>query len=129
MKKYSTVDEFLDDLDPPRKELVIALRPLILASANGLSEHIKWNAPSYALNGEDRITFNTFNKDGAVKIILHMGALRKEDKKGEPILKGGSDLIVWQSDIRGTMSFGSVEEIKKRQAEIKDVITQWLELA
>jgi uncharacterized protein YdhG (YjbR/CyaY superfamily) len=52
------------------------LRSIILSVEPKLQEHIKWNAPSYVLNGEDRITFNLMNKESLVKLILHMGATR-----------------------------------------------------
>jgi len=57
MKKYLSVKEFLDDLDEDTRKQVDALREIILANVP-VSEHIKWNAPSYVFAGEDRITFN-----------------------------------------------------------------------
>lgn len=47
MNKYTTIDEFLDDLSPDKKEQVLELRGYIQKADLSLDEHIKWNAPSY----------------------------------------------------------------------------------
>ncbi len=125
MNKYKTVDAFLDELDEDRRSQVQKLREYILEEDTSLTEHIKWNAPSYVKDGEDRITFNTMNKEQLVKLVFHMGATRKEDKKGEPILQS-STIIEWVSDIRGYMTFRNLEEITSQEKEIKQTVHDWL---
>lgn len=126
MQKYKTVDEYLQDLDSNLRPQVEVLRQVIVGANADLEEHIKWNAPSYIYEGEDRITFNTLNKEGVVKLVLHMGATRKEDKKGKPIINDTTGLIVWSSDIRGMLSFSDLEDIQAKTGDIKQIITQWL---
>ena len=128
MQKYKTVEEFLNDLDSEKRLQVDALRDIILKSGVQLEEHIKWNAPSYVLDGEDRITFNVMNKQGVVKLVFHMGATRKEDKKGSPIMQDDSGLIEWSSDIRGMITLTSLEEINSNEAAIKKIVTDWLSI-
>ena len=60
---------------------VEVLRQLIIKTEPRLKKHIKWNAPSYVLDGDDRITSNLMNRQGVVKLVLHMGATRNENKK------------------------------------------------
>ena len=60
---------------------VEVLRQLIIKTEPRLKEHIKWNAPSYVLDGDGRITSNLMNRQGVVKLVLHMGATRNENKK------------------------------------------------
>lgn len=127
MNKYKTVDEFMNDLDDKRLAEVQKLRQYISEETSALTEHIKWNAPSYVKDAEDRITFNTMNKDQVVKLVLHMGATRKEDKSAEPILKNAT-LVEWVSDIRGYMTFTSLSEITSNEKEIKRIISEWLAL-
>jgi len=127
MHKYKTVDEFLSGLDDNKKLQIGELSQYILEEAPSLTEHIKWNAPSYVKNGDDRITFNTVNKEYVVKHIFHMGAIKKEDKKGQPILKN-APLIEWVSDIRGYMTFNNLDEIIADKKEIKRTIREWLTL-
>lgn len=128
MQKYKTVKEFLDDLAKDKRAQVDTIRTLILNAEPKLLEHIKWNAPSYVLDGEDRITFNLMNKQEVVKLILHMGATRKENKKGTPILHDESGLIEWNSDIRGTITFATAEDVTSSLPALKQIIDNWLSI-
>ena len=127
MEKFKTVDEFLNNLDSERKSQVEQLRQYILNEAPTLTEHIKSNAPSYVKDDEDRITFNTMNKENIVRLVFHMGATKKENKKGQPVLSDVA-LVEWVSDIRGYMSFKTLNEIISNEAEIKRTIREWLRL-
>ncbi len=127
MDKYKTVEEFMNGLDDERKSQVQKLRQYILEEAPSLSEHIKWNAPSYVKDDEDRITFNTINKEQVVKLVFHMGATRKEDKAGQPILKN-APLVEWASDIRGYMTFNNLQDITLNEQSIKQTVREWLAL-
>ena len=129
MKKYKDIPEFLADLDADKREQVQLLRAIINDAHPGLSEHIRWNAPSYVLDGKDRVTFNLLNKENDVKLVLHLGATRKEDKKGTPILSDDTGLITWQSDIRGVVSFTSAADIAAKRADIMTLVSRWLALS
>jgi len=129
MNKYTTVAQFLDDLDDNRRVQVQTLRDIILKVDPTLTEHIKWNSPSYVLDGEDRITFNVQNKQQIVKLVLHMGSTRPEDKKGTPIMQDESGLIEWNSDIRGVLSLDNYEAIESRKEAIAKIIRDWLLIA
>jgi hypothetical protein len=126
MQKCKTVEEFMNDLSEEKRSQVDTLRDLILNTEPHLEEHIKWNASSYVLNGEDRITFNLMNKQGVVKLVLHMGATRKEDKNGAPIMQDDSGLIEWNSDIRGMITFNSLTDISSNATSLKKIIKDWL---
>ena len=129
MHKYKTIEEFMGALDDDKRSQVEALRKLVISSDPNLEEHIKWNAPSYVLNGEDRITFNLLNKENIVKLVFHMGALRKEDKKAEPVIADLSGLIEWSSDIRGVMSFTTLEDIQDKSDEVSKFVVKWLSIS
>lgn len=126
MQKYKTVDEFLNDLDTDKRQQVDGLRAIILEAEPKLQERIKWNAPSYMLDGEDRVTFNLMNKQQVVKLVFHMGAGRKEDKNGAPVMHDESGLVEWSSDIRGLITFTSVENIASKSTSLKKIIGDWL---
>jgi hypothetical protein len=129
MNKYSTVAEFMDDLSANKREQVEVLRKVIGKAKPGLEEHIKWNAPSYVLDGEDRITFNLQNKEGVVKLVLHMGATKEENKKGAPVMADESGLIGWQSDIRGVLSFADLDDVLQKQEQVGVIIARWLAIS
>ena len=129
MQKYKTLEEFLNDLNEDKRQQVDTLRDLIINTAPQLEEHIKWSAPSYVLNGEDRITFNLMNKEGAVKLVIHMGATRKEDKKGKPILENDGGIVEWSSDIRGVITFQNIEDIQAKNRVLKKLLSNWLAIS
>lgn len=128
MNKYKTVEEFLSDQSSERLAEINTLRKLILDSEPKLLENIKWNAPNYTYENEDRITFNVMNKQGKLKVLIHMGATKKEDNKGKPILADDHGLVNWNSDIRGTISFDGIEDIHSKAEPFKKVIAGWLTL-
>ena len=128
MQKYPTLEAFLDDLDSAKRLQVDTLRKLIHSANPQLEEHIKWNAPSYVLDGEDRITFNLMNKQGVVKLVLHMGAVRKENKKGSPVMQDESGLVEWSSDIRGMITFTTIEDINSHHTALTKIIKDWLSI-
>lgn len=129
MQKYKTVEEFLDDLNEDKRSQIDTLRDLIFTAEPRLKERIKWNAPSYVFDGEDRITFNVMNKQGVVKILLHMGATRKEDRKGEPVMQDKSGLIEWISDIRGVITFNSIDDVTSNVTALKKIVRDWLAIS
>ena len=125
MKKYTSISDFLTDLDSKEREQIELLRAIILGSVP-VTEHIKWNAPSYVFNDEDRITFNIYGS--AIKIIIHMGATRKEDKKGKPVLTDELGLVEWSSNIRGTITFKDLDDIKIKQKDFENLLQRWLKI-
>lgn len=125
MKKYTTVEEYLGDLSGERLKQVEALRVLIRAAHAGLTEHIKWNSPSFVLDGEDRLTFN-LSSPKEVRLIFHMGATRKENKKGQPVLKDDSGVLDWQSDIRAIAAFDTLREIEEKRPVLTKLLHDWL---
>jgi hypothetical protein len=109
MKQYTTVAEFVADLDPAKKEQVELLRSIITTAHAELTEHI-----------------NLVNKEGVVNLVLHMGGTRKEDKKGQPVLTDDKGLVDWRSDVRGLMTFSSVADIQAKKADIASIVSRWL---
>lgn len=128
MTKYKSITEFLNDLEPKKKAQVEELRTIILGLGLELEEDIKWNAPSYKYKGVDRITFNLMNKEGKVKLVIHMGASKKENKDAPPVLKNAPKFIVWNSDIRGTISFDGMDDINEKKNDLKSALIDWLKI-
>lgn len=126
MQKYTSVNQFLNDLPEAKRTQVDALRALITNTLPTAVEHIKWNAPSYVIDGEDRITFNILNKEGLVKLVLHMGALRKEDGKAAPVYTDTSSLITWVSDIRGYITITDTAMIADNKQSLQKILKDWV---
>jgi hypothetical protein len=59
------VRSFLEDLKHARKDEVLAVRDVVLSADPGITERIKWKAPSFCIDGDDRITFRLQPKEVA----------------------------------------------------------------
>jgi hypothetical protein len=57
---------------------VEAVREIILSTHSGINEQIKWNAPSFGIDGDDRITFRLQPGD-RVQLVFHRGAQKRDD--------------------------------------------------
>jgi hypothetical protein len=128
MNKYQSVAEFLDELDEDTLDQVNELRGIIFEAEPNLIENIKWNAPNYVHEGEDRITFNLMNKEGKVQLVLHMGATKKENKKAKNKLQDPSGLGTPASNIRTVITFESLQDILAKEEALKDILRRWLAL-
>lgn len=126
--KHKDVPAFLASLDEDKRAQVEAVRAIVLAANPSLTEHIKWNAPSYVLDGEDRVTFNIQNKEGLVKLVLHMGASRPEDKKAPPIMADDGGLAAWASDIRAIITVADADDVAAKAERLRDFVARWLKI-
>jgi hypothetical protein len=123
---FTTVDEFLEAQTDDVRAQVQLLRETILGCSDQLEEHIKWNSPSYVYKNDDRITLHA-RGPALVRVVLHMGATTSEDKAAAPIFAGDPhDLLAWHSNIRASMAFGGVDEIRTKERWIIDVLRAWL---
>ena len=118
------VKGFMKKLEHPLKKSIEEFREVILSSNKGISEHIKWNAPSFCYNGEDRITFNL--RTDHFMLIFHRGAKAKDNKKF--IFNEGEELLEWLAPDRAVVKFYSVEEVKAKKSILKKVVSEWIKV-
>jgi hypothetical protein len=124
--RVSSVEDFLDALEPQQRAQVVDLRRLILETAPQLIEHIKWNSPSYVAEGIDRLTINARNKENVVQLILHMDTARPEDRKAHPVMPDETGLVRWLSDIRGVITITPGASVDALRSDLSVVIDRWL---
>ena len=103
---------------------VDALRAIIAASNPELTERIKWNAPSFALADDDRITLGIATK-GAVRVVLHRGAAVKD--AGDFRFDDPGGLAEWRTADRGVMTFANADEVEMRREALQSLFARWLE--
>ncbi|MFF2370820.1 DUF1801 domain-containing protein [Agromyces sp. NPDC058110] len=124
--RFASVDEFLAAQAPERREEVEALRALVREAGPALVEIVKWNSPSYTLDGVDRLTVNAAGR-GPVRLVLHLGTERAESKGTAPTFAGDPDaLLTWHSDIRASLALPPAGERSDRSDAIVAVIRAWL---
>jgi hypothetical protein len=96
--RQPTVDEFLADLDHPRVDDIRRIREGLLAGDAELGERIKWNAPSFGHNGDDRVTFR-LQPGNRFELVFRRGV----HKRNDPFTFDDPDhLIAWATNDRGT---------------------------
>ncbi len=128
MEKFKTLEEFYTSLSGDRKAQIEGIRNVIMGAEPRLVETLKWNAPNFVLDGEDRLTLNLMNKEGKIKLVFHMGATQKEDKKAHPVMTDTTGLIFWNSNIRGTITFESSQHVSQVCEQLTDLIRNWLSI-
>jgi len=119
---------YLQQLDHPLKREIEEVRELILASNSQITEHIKWNAPSFCIHNEDRITFNLYGAN-KFRLIFHCGAKKNvsQENKGK-IIVDDTGLLQWVTDDRATVIFSLSDELTEEyKNKLKTVIAKWIE--
>jgi len=117
------VDAFMRDLVHPLKEELETTRQIVLGSAPGITERIKWNAPSFCYQGDDRVTFKLHPKDG-VHLIFHRGAKSKDTK--DFVFEDGTGLLKWVAKDRAIVTFSGMKEIVAGKRALRTVVKQWM---
>ena len=120
-----TPDELLDALDHPLRKEIDALRAVILKAHPGLVEGVKWNAPSYSVEGEDRVTFQLRAKD-RVLLVFHRGA---KAKAGKVSIEDPEGLLEWAAPDRAIATFRASEVTAGRKKALGALVKQWITAA
>jgi hypothetical protein len=128
MEKFKSLEAFYASQSGDRKAQVEGIRNIIMAAEPRLLETLKWNAPNFVLDGEDRLTLNLMNKEGKVKLIFHMGATKPEDKRANPVMTDTTGLLFWNSNIRGTITFESSQHVDQVREQVTTLVREWLRI-
>lgn len=124
---HEHVLEYLNNLKHPQKLEIEEVRKIFLSANDQISEHIKWNAPSFCYKNEDRITFNLRGK-GYFLLIFHCGAKVKDNLAKEPLFMDTTGLLDWVTGDRATVKFTDMNDVKAKEEKLIEVITKWIEV-
>ena len=122
-EKLGAVDAYLDGLQHARKADVAALRLVILAAVPDLVERIKWNAPSFGLGDDDRITMRLHPGD-RLQLILHRGAKAGADDFFR--FEDPDRLIAWAAPDRGVVTFKDADDLASKSAALSEALRRWV---
>jgi len=111
------VDAFLDGLKHPFKAEVQAIRDIVKGIHEGITEQIKWNAPSFSYRGGDIATFNLHAK-GRVHLVFHHPAIAKVQ----------SDILEGNYSNRRMVYFADSKDVKGKRKSLERALTQLLKL-
>jgi hypothetical protein len=123
------VDAYMKKLKHPLKDVVEALRLVILSTDKEIGEEIKWNAPTFFYAGEMKpfnpkeykryiVVFNLYQKD-CIRLVFPSGA-KVNDRTG--FLQGE------YADGRRLAFVPNVTEVKSKKKVLQAVIRKWLTL-
>jgi hypothetical protein len=121
--RSAVVDQFLAQLKHPLKAEVARVREIILGANPAITEQIKWRAPSFCINGDDRVTFR-LQPPRDVQLIFHRGA-KVKDTTGFSFTDE-SGLMTWLAPDRATVSFQDMAEIEASRAALAALVDRWV---
>jgi hypothetical protein len=122
-----TPDSLLDPLSPNLRATADALRAILRRKALGLEEGVKWNAPSYTFNGDDRVTFNLRGK-GVVRLVFHCGVKKSAPRSGR-LIDDPDGLLTWAANDRAIAEFANPAEVERLAAALAKLVRAWCEAA
>lgn len=114
VNKTAEVDAFMNELDHPFKAEVQAVRDIIKNVHPGITEQIKWKAPSFSYKGY-MATFNLWAKQH-VHLIFHNGAILNHD----------SGLLEGDYVDRRMVYFADMNAVLAKKAALEAAIREWI---
>ena len=121
------VADFFAELDHPLKDAMLQLRDVILSADDSITEQIKWKAPSFCYNGDDRVTFNI--RPDKVLLIFHRGAKVKESHGSGRLIDDPSGMLKWITNDRAAAEFATFDQVSDNEADLRDVVRRWINAA
>ena len=123
--KSEKVNQFLQQLEHSLKAEIEQIRAIILDSNEHITEHIKWNAPSFCYNGVDRVTFNLHSKD-SIQLIFHRGA-RVKGSQGFKF-EDSTGLLEWVTADRAKLTLLDMQDLDAKKTALRKVVNQWIKV-
>lgn len=115
MAKADEVNAWFEEYDNPMKDVVLAVREVVLASDVRVTECIKWKSPTFMYEG-NIASFNPRSKKHA-SLMFHTGA----HIPGEhAILEGGGDTARYAT-------FTDLDDVTAKTGQLQAVIQSWIE--
>jgi hypothetical protein len=123
MAKVTNVADFLKSLAHARKVEIEEMRAAILKADPKIGEQVKWNAPSFIWNGDDRVTMRLHPGD-RIELIFHRGAKPKRDP--DFTFSDPTGFIEWVTHDRGVLKIPDQKFLKANKSKIAKVALAWM---
>lgn len=111
----AAVDAWFDSYDNPQKELVQAVRELILGSDDRVREAIKWQAPTFMYAGNIASFYPKATRH--VSLMFHQGAS----------LPDPTGLLEGPGDTSRVAKFTDAEDLAAKADALRDLIRAWID--
>ena len=122
------VTAHIQQLEPETAETIETLRQIILSANSEVSEHIKWNNPSFYYSGEMK-PFNPkeYKRDIAV-MNLHKGKIMIVFPSGAKLNDTSGLLTGDYTDGRRIAVFKDLEDVKSKAETLNHLINRWVDM-
>jgi hypothetical protein len=107
------VTAFIDALEHPLKDAILAVRATILEADERMTEAIKWKSPTFVYRGNLASIDPKAKKH--VTVLFHTGASIPGD---HPILEGGGEVARY-------VRFADRTAVRQQQDELAAVVRAW----
>jgi len=118
------VEAWLDSLSAVDREMIDRLRRIVTTASTGLTETIKWNAPSFADGDQDRVTLGLERK-GGVRMVLHRGATGKN--AAAFVFDDPEGMARWPAPDRGVVILKAPAEVEAHGPALGRLVARWVE--
>ena len=119
-----TLEAYLHGVDSAARPALDHLRRIVHDARPDLLEEVKWNAPSFSHNGEDRVTLGLDGK-GGLRVVLHRGAAVKETAGFA--FEDGDRLARWPAPDRGVVQFKSEADLAAKADALARLVRRWVD--
>lgn len=119
------VDEYMEQLNHPLKDIVIYVRELILSTDQRIGEGIYWNAPTFFFTGamepfdpkeyQRYLAGFVFNRQDCIRMVFLQGATVTDETN---LLEGDF------KDHRKLVVFRSLDDAKSKAEALRDIVHQ-----
>jgi hypothetical protein len=116
------VTAFLATLEHAREAEINRVRNIILGSVPDLVEKIKWNAPSFGLDEDDRITFRLQPGD-RVELVFHRGVKKVA---GDFAFADETALLHFVATDRAVLTFDDAADIEAKAERLRFLVREWI---
>lgn len=106
----------------PRRGEIDELRAVIQKAVPELTEQVKWNAPSFGIEGDDRVTFRLQPGD-RVELIFHRGVKKRADAFS---FDDTTKLLDWVAADRAVIRFEDAADVKAKKPKVGKLVAAWI---
>ena len=109
------VDRWLENYDNPQRELVSKIRDFILSVDPGLTEAVKWQAPTFIYRGNIASFFPKAKKN--VTLMFHQGASIRDDL----------GLLEGDGEVSRVARFADEADFEAKKPGLEAVLIAWIQ--
>jgi hypothetical protein len=118
------VDAFLEALDHPLRDDLVRVRRWVLEATSGVSEGVKWNAPSFRVGADYFATFH-LRSTTEVQLVFHTGAKKKAQPRAVVLSAPAARLVEWLTEDRALVALAP-SRLSNLKAPFTTLVREWV---